>query len=237
MQTVRTFFAGQPGTGKTTALRFLWLERAPRAIVLDAVGEMAELYGRGRSAVGLDALLRELRDVSRRGKAWRVVTSLSPEEMVELAELLVPVRDARAGLAYALGGVALFSDELDTWARHNCAPPIKGLWQRGRHARLHILGACQTPSVCDRVTTGMARYIGCCQLSEPNDLAYMRRALPAVAWQQLVDLPAFHAVLYDRMKGASHLIELHRDRAPTIVRELTPQRAPAAAPIAPPRAL
>lgn len=222
-QTVRVFFAGQPGTGKTTALRHLFLERAPRALILDAVGEMAQLYG--AAAVGLDEVLYRLRAVARRTK-WRVVASLTPEEMVELAALLVPVRDARAGLCTALGGITLYSDELDTWATHNCKPAVRGLWQRGRHADLHILGACQTPSVCDRVTTGMARYIGSCQLAEPNDLAYMRRALPPHAWRQLCILEPYHAVLHDRLLGASHLIQLHRDRAPSVVCALSPLDAP-----------
>jgi DNA helicase HerA-like ATPase len=224
LTSVRAFACGMSGSGKSTLLRQLFIERAPRVLIVDATGEW-DRAGDNVTAVGLEETLVQLRAAARR-KRWRLVASLDPEEVGELARLLVPAQNARAGLVRALGGCALALDETDLIAPQGAPPEIRALWQRGRHAGLSIFAATQSPALVHRIVTGQSRWLAVCRVSEPRELEYLARTLPRAAADQLERLDGFQAVLLDRDSRRSYLLELRRDAPPRIMRELTAGAAP-----------
>jgi len=205
----RVFACGVTGSGKTRALRLLWLDRAPRALILDATGEWlpgGQQYERGARVAGDWGELRaELHRVAGRAR-WRIVVPVDELEPAEVIGLLL-ARGA-GGLTYprAVGGLALVVDELAPFAHNSCSQKITAGWTRGRHAGLSIFGASQFPAQVARAVTSQSEWWVVYAMHEPADVAYLARALPAPVMEAHRALERFHAILWNTSRRAGYLI-------------------------------
>lgn len=204
----RAVAMGITGSGKTTILRSLFVDPAPRVIALDVTGEWEGLPGFPHVARSLDGLLRALEHFGReRARRWHIAAQLGDDETQELARLLVPEMAPRTGLAAAWNGLALAVDEADTFAPQSAESHVRALWKRGRHAGLSIYAATQRASSCHRDVTSQSRWLVVTQTHEPRDLAYLRSLLPAAAYQAVEQLPRYHAVLFDALHRRAYELD------------------------------
>jgi len=199
----RVFAVGTTGSGKTTALRRIWLERTKRALILDVTGEWLQEKG-ARVVDSWPELVAELRAVAGRDH-WRIVAPLDELDPVELTDLLL-ARGA-GGLTYpgAIGGMALVVDELAEFQTQ--LQRVRSLWRRGRHAGLSIFGASQTPADVARLVTGQSRWWLVCQIFEPRHVDYLARTLPGSAIAALGALKEHHSILWDTSRRAGYLLD------------------------------
>src|SRR3954471_10760723 len=114
----RVFACGVTGSGKTRALRRLWLDRPPRALILDATGEWLSEKG-ARLAHDWPELIAELRRAAGRPR-WRLVAPSDELDPVDLVELLLTWRAGALPYPRAVGGMALLVDELSAFAHNSC---------------------------------------------------------------------------------------------------------------------
>jgi hypothetical protein len=191
-------------SGKDYLLRRLFLDRYPRALILDPLGEWPRDRGDWRTyrvqAAGelRPTLARAVRDGSR----WRVYAALGGDAGPELARILVPeVLGVGSAFPLHVGGMALYSPELDQLAPTSAPPEVVGLWRRGRHVGLSIFGASQRPHGIGRIVTAMSGWLVITKTIEPRDLAYLRGFIPAPAHAEVVALPWRWAVLVDTRGG------------------------------------
>lgn len=226
----RAIAVGMTRSGKTYTLRRIFIDRYPRVLVNDRIGEWKDWKG-AHHAVGLDETLALLEAAAKR-RTWRIVTSgLEEEELASLARLLVPPGGPYTGYAYAVGGMALALDEADETARQGAAREVLAMWNRGRHAGLSIFAATQRPSGVARIVTAMSRWVIVCQLGEPADLRYLQATLSADAYAAAESLPWHYTIMWDRQNRLGYLLNESR----RIVRRfgnIAPARA-GARPVAP----
>ena len=168
----RVTVLGATGSGKSVYLRQAWWPRAPRLLVVDHIGEYAAQLG----AVGLDqtlALLREHAHV----RTWRLFAGLVPEEIDELAAILLPYPNLQASPALALGGMAISVDEVDRVIGFGAGAGLRDLWRRGRHVGLTVFAASQRPANVSKEITSMSDALALLHIHEPSDIDYMRDLL------------------------------------------------------------
>lgn len=203
----RVFATGATGSGKTTALRRLCIDRAPRALILDVTGEWA--LSADRKAWGYDSLLEALAELRRaRSRRWRIAAGgIEGAELSELIELLAPAGAPARGLAAGWGGLALVLDEVDTLAPPGAPADVRALWQRGRHAGLSIYAATQRPHACHRVVTSQSQVIIVCQTHEPRDVQYLRALLPPDAFDAARQLAPHYCLVFDTARRAATLLD------------------------------
>lgn len=204
-RSARIFACGVTGSGKTRALRKLWLERSPRALIVDATGEWRQEKG-ARIAASWSDLLAELRRAAGRER-WRIVAPAEELEPADLVELLL-ARGA-GGLTYprAVGGMALVIDELADFAHSSCSRRVTAAWRRGRHEGLSILAASQAPADVARAATSQSEWWILYAMHEPAAIAYLARALPPVVMEAHGALAEFHAVLWSTRRRAGYLLD------------------------------
>lgn len=203
MHSDRVFACGDTGTGKSFFLSRQVLPKYPRVIILDVTGEMWE----NRRTIGDGALCETAGDVARTiaklaGRpSWRIYAALSKGETYRLAALLTPEERIATSpsLSRAVGGLALYCDELETLAAHSAPEVINGLWNRGRHVGLTVVGATQYPASVKPLVRGASRLFVVGQLSDPNAVAYLSRAgFPDEVLQWIGALEFQHLVLFDK---------------------------------------
>lgn len=201
----RAFACGVTGTGKTHLLRELWIERAPRVLLLDHLGEWG-----APDAFDLRQLVERLRQAAGRDR-WRIVASLDPEEVAKLAEILIPFGDARGkSFAAAVGGMALALDEADQLAGRSCDRRISGLWRRGRHVGLSIYAATQRPADVHRAVTSQSQWIAVTKVYEPRDMLYLSQLLTPDAMDALGEVPQYGALLWEQAKRSGYIVDAGR---------------------------
>lgn len=197
---VRVLACGMTESGKDYLLRRLFLDRYPRALVLDPLNEWPAERGRARvyRVRQVGELRGALARAAREGPRWRIFASLGPAAAPEVAQCLVP-EVIRAGGAYPLHvrGMALYCGELDLFAPTSAPDAVAGLWRRGRHVGLSIFGASQRPHGIGRIITSMCGWLLVTKTTEPRDLAYLRSFVPAGAYREIEALPWRWAVLVD----------------------------------------
>lgn len=184
----------------------MWLERSPRALILDVTGEWLSEKG-ARVAPDWPTLLAELRRAANRER-WRIVAPADKLEPSQIVELLLARGGAGAGLPYprAVGGMALLIDELSAFAHNSCSHRITAAWTRGRHAGLSILGASQFPAQVARAVTSQSEWWVIYPMHEPADVAYLARALPPAVMAAHGALEQYHAILWSTVRRAGWLL-------------------------------
>ena len=186
---VRGCVVGRTGSGKTYYLWRAWLAHAPRAIIIDQTGEWRRFEPHARFAFGFSDTLAGLREVARR-PAWRVVATLSNQELYQLIDVLIPVPNIVASPVLALGGVTLYLDEVDLVIPSVAPDSARSINRRSRHAGLSVLSATQRISNVSKEVTSMADFLGILALHEPADVDYLESLLgreqtaEALAWAE-----------------------------------------------------
>jgi len=167
------FACGRKGSGKSELLARR-AARFARRIILDFADEFAGAYRGAYESVGFGETLDALEDAVTRPN-WIVVCSLLPEEVVKLAALLSPPGRPRAGLSYAVGGLALECGEVDIIAQTGAAlrPEVANLVHRGRHSRTSMLLATRRPRDVSRLVTSQMDVLSIFRQQEPADIDYV----------------------------------------------------------------
>jgi DNA helicase HerA-like ATPase len=215
LESDRVFAVGDTGTGKSYFLSRQILPKYPRVIVLDVTGEMWQQRADvpGGAVVQVETALEVAQAVGRLARngtrTWRVYAPLSAPEVVRLCSALVPERIATApSLARAVGGLALYCDELELLAPHAAPPIIAGLWNRGRHVGLSVIGATQYPTSVKPLVRGASRLFVVGQLGDPNAVDYLRHAgFPPLVMQWIERLEFQHLVLFDKRRRRGWLLD------------------------------
>lgn len=216
MHSDRVFACGDTGTGKSYFLSRQILPRYPRVIILDVTGEMWQsrnVIGPGTLCETAAEVTTEVAKLAGRQAAWRIYAVLSKAETYKLAALMTPEeRIATApSLARAVGGLALYCDELETLAGHASPEVVNGLWNRGRHVGLTVVGATQYPASVKPLVRGASRLFVVGQLSDPNAVEYLARAgFPSDVVEWINALAFQELVLFDkRTRNGWHLARDH----------------------------
>ncbi len=225
---LRVMACGVTESGKDYLLRRLFLDKAPRALILDPLGEHVmtrRLGSRNYEATTLEDLRAVLKRAAREGQQWRIICHIDPTTQgAALARMLLPaVLRERGAYPETVGGMALYCGELSMFAPTSAAPEIAALWTRGRHVGLSIFGATQRPHGVAVVVRSMSRFLVVCRTHEPRDLSYLGAALGSVALEQVEALPWRWSLLYDLRSGDWFVL----DDAQRIIRRGS-VRAPAA---------
>jgi hypothetical protein len=200
----RVFAVGDTGTGKSYFLSRQILPRYARVLVLDVTGEMwlkrAELSGRAVQVETTAEVVRAVQRLAPLRNPWRIYAALTEAEAVKLCAVLVPERIATApSLSRAVGGLAVYCDELEVLASHSAPPVVSGLWNRGRHVSLTVIGATQYPASVKPLVRGASRLFIVGQLSDPNAVEYLRRAgFPEKVMGWIEGLEFQNLVLFDK---------------------------------------
>lgn len=220
----RVFAVGDTGTGKSYFLSRQVLPRYARVVVLDVTGEMWEarssLGGRAVQVETAAEVVRAVQRLASSPRPWRVYAALTGAEILRLCALLVPERIATApSLARAVGGLALYCDELELLAPHSAPEIVNGLWNRGRHVGLSVIGATQYPASVKPLVRGASRLFVVGQLGDPNAVDYLRKAgFPPNVMAWIEGLEFQHLVLFDKRIRRGWLL----DRAHRVVQDFTP---------------
>jgi hypothetical protein len=199
----RVLACGVTESGKSYLLRRLFVNRWPRALVLDPLGEYSgkddmQLGAKFYEASTLPELRRALAAAVRQGHRWRVVARIAPGELEPVGRLLVPETFDRAQcFAAYVGGLAVVCEEMDVLAPTNAPPWVEAMLRRGRHVGVSFFGASQRPHGISPIVRAMAGYLICCTTHEPRDMRYLEEVLPAPAFLELERLPWQWSLLVD----------------------------------------
>jgi len=172
---VRVFLAGNSGSGKTTLANRLYLEKAPRVLILDLTGEW-----RDRVDATVDSVADAAREVRARAASgrWRIALSLDPDDMEALVHWLVPVPRLQQSPIIAVKGAVLLVDEVDLLAPQGTASrPIRTLYRRSRHVGLSVISTTQRPANVSREVSAQSTHAIALALSEPRDRDYMAKLM------------------------------------------------------------
>lgn len=226
---VRVLACGMTESGKDYQLRRLFLDRQPRALVLDPLGEWRAAAPAGRTyrVRRLADLAPTLTRAAKEGTQWRIYAALGADAAPAIADLLVPEVAGRDLGAFPqhVGGMALYVPECDLFAATSADPKVVGLWRRGRHTDLTILAASQRPHGISRIVTAMSGWLIVTRTIEPRDLLYLKGFIPPAAYLEVSRLQWQWAVLVDTRAMAWYLM----DRDGKIARQgnATTEAAPA----------
>jgi len=213
-QSERVIVCGQTESGKTEFMlrHFLSGSRSPRLLIVDRTGEWFAREMQAPTAIGLADTVRVLDEYAKRQR-WRVITSLSNEEVKQLGGALVGIPDVRNGYALNVGGMGLVLSEVDLLVPFANAPEeLRSLWRRGSHAGLSIYADTQRPSNVSKEATSQCRWLVFLALYEPADLEYLRKQLgphmapAAIRWTHGT---RYAAALFDQRRRVCHLIDPH----------------------------
>lgn len=207
----RVTACGQTESGKTEFLRRHFISRMPRVLIVDRTGEWFAREPSAPSAVGLHDTVRQLDDYASKAR-WRIIVSLSNEEILQLAKALVGIPDIRAGYSFNVSGMAVVLSEVDLLVPMANAPEeLRSLWRRGSHAGLSIYADTQRPSNVSKEVTSQCNWLAFLALYEPNDVKYMRDALGTGMFTRALEWTRrrYHAVLFDNRRRVCHLVDQH----------------------------
>jgi hypothetical protein len=189
---------------------FLTAGRAPRLLIVDRTGEWFEREPGAPSTVGLPATVRALDEYATKPR-WRIIASLSNEEVETLGGALVGVPDIRKGYAYNVGGMGIVLSEVETLVPiTGASEELRSLWRRGSHAGLSIYADAQRVSNLSKEVTSQCRWLVFLALYELADVDYVRKELGrnmapgVISWIQAT---RYAAALFDRRRRACHLID------------------------------
>jgi hypothetical protein len=200
---LRGCVVGRSGSGKTVWMWRRWLARAPRALIVDQTGEWRALEPNARFAFGLTDTIRALHEVAHR-HAWRIVATLSNEELYALIDLLIPIPNIAASPAIKLGGFVLYLDEVDLVIPTVAPESARSINRRSRHAGLSVLSATHRISNVSKELTSMCDFVAVMAVHEPACMDYLESLMgrekmrAAITWAQ----QPFHVAVYRPAQGA-----------------------------------
>jgi hypothetical protein len=183
--------AGRTQSGKTEFVWRRYVRREPRVLIIDP-GEWrmkrrhlipGAIFVQGADGVH-DAMMQL---VEERRSRWIICADADTDDLLEIQDILIPPRDWDASPVPALGGLAVFMDEVDL------SMPLKdnrlaGYNRRGRHVQLSVYMATQRLGAVNKECTSMAEFIAVMSFDEPRDVQYLRdrlgriKADEALAW-------------------------------------------------------
>lgn|SRR5690606_26147413 len=209
--TFRYFITGRTGSGKTSRMVRDVLSRVPRLILVDQTGEWfgrpAPNKGERVEAPSLPEVVPALRRLARH-RRWCLVTTLDPEELEELRQVLMPAGKLRDGPAVMMGGLTIALDEVDQVIGPGTSP-LRHLWRRGRHAGISIAAASQRIGNVSKEVTSQSDLIAVMAVHDAGDQDYLRslagreRADRAIAW---ANLAPFNVAYYAPQGGDVTLV-------------------------------
>lgn len=212
------FVSGRTGTGKSQLLYDLFVSRAPRVLSLDVNGEVAERNPDAIEARGWTRVVAALRAVAPYPQ-WHIAAVIEEEHFDDLVNLLIPpmMADDQTGYARAVGGMALECGELDVLAPvHSASRTVTGMWRRARHNRLSIFGGTQRTNEVARVCSSQAHHIIAFAQNEPNDIAYLAKAISRPGAELVERLPLHWCVWFERSSGRLYVMDPGRNVVKTV---------------------
>lgn len=206
----RNYAAGPTGSGKSELL-LTWAKDHPRIIEIDTTGESAARRPMdGNRPVEWARDKRELRTLMVELAAepsWRVVIPSGKVEPTDLVNLLAPEYvPGEQSFPQLLGGVCLMIHEGAEVASQAKRYQMSPLWQRGRHHGLSILCASQRAADVGRMVSSQSNRVAIFSTMEPIDLTYWRGFLIERWYEQLQQLPRFHAIEVNRDEQTARII-------------------------------
>lgn len=188
-----------------------WLAHAPRVLIIDQTGEWRRLEPGARFAMGYADTIRALQEMAHRTH-WRIVATLSNEELYRLVDVLIPVPNIAASPCIALGGMMLYLDEVDLVIPTIAPESARSINRRSRHAGLSVMSATQRISNVSKEVTSMCDFIGIMAIHEPACMDYLESLMgpemlgQATAWARnpyhvAVFRPALHELLFLKPEG------------------------------------
>lgn len=174
----RIFLAGATGAGKSTVLRDYLLPTAPRALLLDQLGECWTWPGVVVTRTTQEAITRLAQDHRR-----VVLTARDRDtEWAALAAALLPEHPETPNLGDACGGLTVICGEAAMIAPNgNLDPAWADVWVRSRHVGLSLWAASQRPQQVDRIVTSQSDVIIACQLYGARERLYLTEEIPEAA--------------------------------------------------------
>lgn len=170
--TLRAFIAGNSGSGKTTLANRLYLTRYPRVLILDLTGEWEGKVD--ASAGSVPELVAVMRNMARERGRWKISAGISPAELPQLVDWLIPVPDLKRSPILAMHGAAILVDEVDLLAPPGTAKEeVRTLYRRSRHVGLSVVSTTQRPANVSREVSSQSLHAVALSLNEPRDVKYM----------------------------------------------------------------
>lgn len=206
----RICVVGTTGSGKSEFQRRHIFAKEPRLLVVDNTGEWKrKLPDAEGPYMGLSALYDGLRRAAGRSR-WQVIAVLDNEELEALTTDALLPQDIGRGFAAQVGGMGLALGEVDLIVPGSLAPAsLRGLWRRGRHARLSIYADTQAPSSISKEVTRLCEWLVVFRLYEENDVEYLKRRLRSMwEWAEphIYNAP-FGSLLFDTQKWTGYLLD------------------------------
>lgn len=191
--TRRAIAVGRTLSGKTEAIYRRWVRHEPRIIIIDP-GEWrmkhtsAGAFPGARLTEGADGIRDAILDAVESGeREWVIIADADRDELERLQDLLIPPGRWDDSPVPALGGVAIFLDEVDL-SMPKGDGRLSGFNRRGRHVSLSTYMATQRPGSVNKECTSMVDFLLILSLDEVNDVKYLRERLgrekadEALAW-------------------------------------------------------
>lgn len=169
----RVFIAGISGAGKSTAGWRIWLQPAPRHLLIDYTGEWARHAHVTTYTPG--ATVDAIRRLAHQGR-WTIAAALDPDDdLPELVQWMVPLPDLTRSPIRTLGGVTMLLDEVDVAAPPgSLRPHIRTLFRRSRHVGLSLVTATQRPEAVSREVTSQSQDVLAMMVVERAAYDYLR---------------------------------------------------------------
>lgn len=183
---VRGCAVGRSGSGKTRWIHRRWIANCPRVLIVDQTGEWRRLEPNARFSMGYADTVRVLKQVASE-RHWRVVATLDVEEVERLIQVLIPIPDIQKSPVLALGGFALYLDEVDLVVPLNAGPIARNIYRRSRHAGMTVLSATQRISSVNKEVTSMCDFIGVLDVHELADVDYLENLMGRAEWEKARD--------------------------------------------------
>jgi hypothetical protein len=170
-QAARVFIVGISGSGKTTGAYKWYIEKAPRVLIVDQIGEWeGRVYETANTLPEVYAAIES----ARKEKKWRIAYTNMDNRLHDLLRWLLPLPNVDRSPVLAMNGMVLMLDEVDLIAPTGGAPEvIRNLYRRSRHVRLSIVSATQRPANVLREVSAQSTQVLAYRLTEPRDRDYL----------------------------------------------------------------
>lgn len=200
------FACGKRGSGKSFLLA-RYAGKFPRRIIVDPMGEYAELSG-AMTCQSLSQTLDAL-EVAASQPEWIVVTCIDAKDVARLCGALAPVGSFEGGYSRAVGGVLVEHGEVDTIAPNNAGirPEIRNIFQRGRHYLVSTAVGTQRPRDVHRVVTSQVDVMCLFRQHELRDLDYIARTTSEPVSKIVRSLEQYHHVRYFPGNGVCEVVD------------------------------
>lgn len=199
---------GMKRSGKSYALGKL-AQLFPRRILVDFTGEYVGKVDGAHYATSIGETVDELQKCRKAGTRWAIVSTMRPEDAIELCGVLAPVgKKPESSFSYACGGVVVECGEIQLIApNYTLEQPVQNIIAMGRHFRVSILGAARRPREVSRFLTSQSDAILAFRQHEPRDTKYLGEVMRSDVPDYLRQLRPFSHVLFKPNFGTLELVD------------------------------